>query len=376
VRRAVILTAILSVVATAVAVVALAIVLTRGTDTGQTGQANANTCRTVTWNALPDVAALPSGWAIASTRFLVDIMTTTVVGPTPSGSTQGLAVFVSVSCFGTDAQLALARDHEAALGAGGTDVGLPQLGDESLAVTSTLTGSTTVYVRRGILVADITAATSLDQAVLQAVAGAVDQAMVQAISATPRPSSTAAAAGTPASSPAPPASIAPSASPGASPGASPSAAPVSHVAPDLEALLPHSVDGTALTSQSVSGTAALGTDATSQALIASLAKLGKTPADLEIAEAHDSTGTLQLRMFGFRVKGMPGSDLATAVVGSWMANTTQTPTRSDVTIAGKKLAKVAYPQGGADYVYGTAAVAFDIETTDESLVSKVLSLLK
>src|SRR5450759_1306645 len=183
VRRAVILTAILSVVATAVAVVALAIVLTRGTDTGQTGQANANTCRTVTWNALPDVAALPSGWAIASTRFLVDIMTTTVVGPTPSGSTQGLAVFVSVSCFGTDAQLALARDHEAALGAGGTDVGLPQLGDESLAVTSTLTGSTTVYVRRGILVADITAATSLDQAVLQAVAGAVDQAMGQAISA-------------------------------------------------------------------------------------------------------------------------------------------------------------------------------------------------
>jgi hypothetical protein len=372
VRRAVILTAILSVVATAVAVVALAIVLTRGTDTGQTGQANANACRTVTWNALPDVAALPSGWAIASTRFLVDIMTTTVVGPTPSGSTQGLAVFVSVSCFGTDAQLALARDHEAALGAGGTDVGLPQLGDESLAVTSTLTGSTTVYVRRGILVADITAATSLDQAVLQAVAGAVDQAMAQAISATPRPSSTAAADGTPASSPAPPASRAPS----ASPGASPSAAPVSHVAPDLEALLPHSVDGTALTSQSVVGTTALGTDATSQSLIASLAKVGKTPADLEIAEVHDSTGTLPIRLFGFRAKGMNGSDLATAIVGSWMANTTQTPTRSDVTIAGKKLAKVAYPQGGADYVYGTAAVAFDIETTDESLVSKVLSLLK
>jgi len=378
-RRAVIVTAILSVVATLLAVGALAVVLTRGTDTsptGQAGQADATACRTVTWNALPDVAALPSGWAIASTRFLVDIMTTTVVGPTPSGSTQGLAVFVSVSCFGTDARLALARDHEAALGAGGTDVGLPQLGDESLAVTSTLTGSTTIYIRRGILVADITAATSLDQAVLQAVAGAVDHAMVQAISATPRPSSTAAAAGGPASSPAPPVSIAPSASPGASPGASPSAAPVSHIAPDLEALLPHSVDGTALTSQSVSGTTALGTDATSQALIASLAKLGKTSADLEIAEAHDSTGTLQLRMFGFRVKGMPGSDLATAVVGSWMANTTQTPTRSDVTIAGKKLTKVGYPQGGADYVYGTAAVAFDIETTDESLVAKVLALLK
>ena len=368
-RRAVIVTAILSVVATLVAVGTLAAVLVRGTDTGQAGS---NACRTVAWNALPNAAALPSGWAIASTRFLVDIMTTTVVGPTPSGSTQGPAAFVSVSCFGTDAHLALAREHEAALGAGATDVGLAQLGDESLAVTSTRTGSTTIHIRRGILVADVEAATSLDQAVLQAVAGAVDRAMVQALSATPRPSSTAAAAGSAAASPAPPASIAPS----ASPGASPSPAPVSHIAPDLEALLPHSVDGTALTSQSVSGTIALGTDATSQALIASLAKLGKTSADLEIAEAHDSTGTLQLRMFGFRVKGMPGSDLATAVVGSWMANTTQTPTRSDVTIAGKKLTKVGYPQGGADYVYGTAAVAFDIETTDESLVAKVLALLK
>ena len=367
-RRAVIVTAILSVVATLVAVGALVVVLVRGTDTGQAGS---NACRTVAWNALPNAAALPSGWAIASTRFLVDIMTTTVVGPTPSGSTQALATFVSVSCYGTDAQLALARDHEAALGAGATDVSLPKLGDESLAVTSTRTGSTTIHIRRGILVADVEAATSLDQAVLQAVAGAVDRAMVQALSATPRPSSMA-AAGSAAASPAPPASIAPS----ASPGASPSPAPVSHVAPDLEALLPHSVDGTALTSQSVSGTIALGTDATSQALIASLAKLGKTSADLEIAEAHDSTGTLQLRMFGFRVKGMPGSDLATAVVGSWMANTTQTPARSDVTIAGKKLTKVGYPQGGADYVYGTAAVAFDIETTDESLVAKVLALLK
>ena len=368
-RRTVIVAAILSVVAMLVAVGALAVVLVRGTDTGQAGS---NACRTVTWNALPDVTALPSGWAIASTRFLVDIMTTTVVGPTPSGSTQALATFVSVSCYGTDAQLALARDHEAALGAGATDVSLPKLGDESLAVTSTRTGSTTIHIRRGILVADVEAATSLDQAVLQAVAGAVDRAMVQALSATPRPSSMAAAAGSAAASPAPPASIAPS----ASPGASPSPAPVSHVAPDLEALLPHSVDGTALTSQSVSGTAALGTDATSQALIASLAKLGKTPADLEIAEAHDATGTLQVRMFGFRVKGMPGSDLATAVVGSWMANTTQTPTRSDVTIAGQKLTKVAYAQGGADYVYGTAGVAFDIETTDESLVAKVLALLK
>jgi hypothetical protein len=151
---------------------------------------------------------------------------------------------------------------------------------------------------------------------------------------------------------------------------------VSHVAPDLEALLPQAIDGTAMSSQSVAGTAALGTDATSTSLIASLKKLGKTAADLEIAESHDPTGTLQARLLAFRVKGMTGTGLATAIITSWMANTTETPTRSNVTIAGRKLTKVGYTQGPADYVYGTATIAFDIETTDETLVSKVLALLK
>jgi hypothetical protein len=148
------------------------------------------------------------------------------------------------------------------------------------------------------------------------------------------------------------------------------------VAPDLEALLPKTVEGVAMTSQSVSGTAALGTDATSQSLITSLGKLGKTAADLEIAESHDVTGALQVRLFAFRVKGVSGTDLAAAVVTSWMTNTTQTPTRSTVTIAGHKLTKVGYPQGPADYVYGNASVAFDVETTDETLVAKVLALIK
>ena len=47
-----------------------------------------------------------------------------------------------------------------------------------------------------------------------------------------------------------------------------------------------------------------------------------------------------------------------------------------MTIAGHKLTKVGYPQGPADYVYGNAYVAFDVETTDETLVTKVLALLK
>ena len=301
-RRAVILTAILAIVAIAVAAGALVVTLSRGTTTAPASPTDETACRTVSWGALPDAASLPSGWAAASTRFLIGFMTTTLVGPTPSGSTQGPAALVSVTCYGTDAALALTRDHAAALAGGATDVSFPSLGEQSMAVTSTRTSSTTVYIRRGVLVADITSATSLDQTTLLAVAEAVDGAMTRALSATPPPSGASPAA---TSSPSAAASVAPSPSPSPSPSptASPSPTPVSHVAPDLEALLPKAVSGTALTSESVTGSGALGTDLTSQSLLASLGNLGKTAADLQIAEAHDPAGTLQLRVFAFRVQG-------------------------------------------------------------------------
>jgi len=257
-------------------------------------------------------------------------------------------------------------------------VTFPQLGDGSFAVTSARTGGTTVYIRRGILVADVAAPTSLDRAVIQALAGAVDGAMSQALSASPRPSAAGAGSSpraSPETSPAAAVSAAPSSAPSsASPG--PSAVAASHVAPDLEALLPHVVESTALSSQSVLGTAALSNDATSQSLIASLKTLGKTPADLEIAEAYDPAGKLPLRLFSFRVNGVKGSDLAVAIVASWMANTASTPARSDATIASRKLTKVAYAQGPADYVFDLSNVGYDIQTTDESLVAKVLPLFK
>ena len=109
-RGSVILAVVLSIVAILVAGAALGVVLVRGS--GQTGQPDATACRTVTWYAVPNAATLPAGWAIASTRFLVDVLTTTLAGPTPSGSTQAPTAFISISCYGTDAQLAFARDHD------------------------------------------------------------------------------------------------------------------------------------------------------------------------------------------------------------------------------------------------------------------------
>ncbi len=375
-RRAVILAAILSVLATAVSVGALALVLARGTGTDQAGQPSPSVCGTVAWSALPGAEALPSGWAIASTRFLVDLVTTTIVGPAPSGSTQGPVVFVSVTCHGSDAGQALALDRAAARVSGDADAAFPKLGDESFAVTSTRTSSLAVHVRRGILVADIEAATSVDQATVEAVARAVDDAMNLAISGNPPPSSAPAASGSTAASPSP-ASPAPSASSGQSPSPSPSATPASHVIPDLEARLPKTVDGTAMAIDSVTGATALGTDATSQALVASLEALGKTSADLEIARARDPAGDRPIRLYAFRVKGVDHPRLAQAIVSAFRADATTSPTESQVTLAGRTVTKVAYSQGPAEYLLeATGGVVFDIETTDESLVAKVLPLLK
>lgn len=130
-------------------------------------------------------------------------------------------------------------------------------------------------------VATVVTGTVADVAMLQSVAAAVDGAMVQDALGEPaaipgggqleRAGLSGASTG---ASPGPTASDVP-----ASAGPSPSPALLGHVAPDLEAPLPHSVDGAALSSQSVAGTAVLQTDVTSQSLIASLKDLGKTPAE-------------------------------------------------------------------------------------------------
>jgi hypothetical protein len=149
------------------------------------------------------------------------------------------------------------------------------------------------------------------------------------------------------------------------------------VIPDLEARLPKTIDGTAMSIDSVTGATALGADATSQALIASLKTLGKTPADLQIARARDPAGDRPIRLYAFRITGVDHPKLAQAIIGAFRADATTSPTESRVTLAGRTLTKVAFSQGPAEYLLEAAGgVVFDIETTDETLATKVLPLLK
>ncbi len=353
--RAVALAVALGIVAVVIGVGAVGIALTRG--------AGSNNCQAVAWNAVPQSDLLPTGWAMVSDRVFVDNLTTTLVGPVPSGSTQRPAVYVSLSCYGGDSTLAMRRAHEGALAAGATDVTLASLGDELLAVSNSAAGTTTVYVRRGDLVAELTAPANLDQSTLAAMGQTVDAAMVHALAAGPTGSAL------PQSSRAPATLAAPTASPVPSPS-------MSHVVPDLEALLPHTVGTTALTTQSILGTTALGTNAASQSLIASLQKLGKTPADLDYAVAYDPTGTLDLRLFAYRVKGVGATDLASGIVASQMANPAEEPLSSQVTVAGHTVTKISYASGTSIYVVPLNGVVYAVGTKDDSLASTVIGLLR
>ena len=245
-------------------------------------------------------------------------------------------------------------------------VAFPNLGDESFAASSASSGSTTVYVRRGGLVADVSASSSLDPSVLAAIARAVDGAMEDALAGKQPSSIPLSDAGSPTPTPSPPPSPSPS-----SP-ATPVA--VSHAAPDLEALLPRVVRSTTLASQSTIGTSVLSSDPASQSLVASLAKLGKTPADLQIAEAKDASGHLDLAVFAYRANGVTSAQLSAALADSLLAGSSS-GVRSAATLAGRAVTRLSYSQGDI-YLYAAGTVTFAIQTADQSTASEVIGLLK
>ena len=155
----------------------------------------------------------------------------------------------------------------------------------------------------------------------------------------------------------------------------PSSSP-SHVSPELEALLPIEVAGVTYTRQSTLGTAGLGSDPSSAALVASLTKLHKTPADLQIAAAYDESGTTDLQLFAFQVAGVKGPALGQAIVDSYVATGATGLTTAKKTISGKAVTQVMYNDGGADdYVYVHGDVVFDVATTDAASAIQALAAL-
>ncbi|MFH1474781.1 MAG: hypothetical protein ABIG85_02875 [Chloroflexota bacterium] len=327
-------------------------------------------CRTTAWNAVTAAADLPAGWSVGTSQVVIDGLATTLVGPTSADDTMGApAIYVMVSCYDGDASTALDRSRAAAEAGGETVVARSDLGDAGYAIEDAFATTTVVYFRRGGLVASVAPSGAVDpldlEAALLAVLAAVDRASSGVVAPAPP------ASGPSSSAPVTTAEPSPSEAALESAGPDPSAA-----APDLLALLPTEVAGTTLVSDSAIGTDILGADTSSRAMIAALGTLGRTPADLQVAQAYDENGELDVYLLAFRVPGTPAADLAAIVVGTWLSGSTPGVTTATVTLGGRELTKVTYgDQGAASYVRATGEAVFVIETSDETLASAVAALL-
>ena len=368
-RRLVFGVGILSIVAILLAGAALVLMLVRGTSA-----AADDSCRALAWASLPDVSTLPSGWTLAGSGFYSDGYSTSFVGPAPADtSTVQPSIYVRLNCVGADDQLALTRSHDAGVAAGSSDVAFAKLGDQSFALQDA-TGGTTVYFRQDGIVAYLVAVSSVSPTELQQAATAVDLAISSAAASTGKGT---AVIGTPA-----PGGVivlgspGPSSAPGSgAPAPSPTSTP-SHSVPDLEAALPHSINGTPFTTQSLTGTDAIGTDPASTSLAASIKSFGKTPADFQVAESYDDSGTIAVTVIGFRLTGVDATKLRQAIIASWLAAAASGVTTAPQTIAGKAVIAVDYGDGGPlDYVYVKGSTVFDVSTGDPGLAASVLGLL-
>ncbi len=146
-----------------------------------------------------------------------------------------------------------------------------------------------------------------------------------------------------------------------------------HDAPQLEAVLPTTINGTTLASQS--WTAAeegiLNGDEWSTSMTTFLTTAGKTPADLLIAQAIDPDQGIDVSIAAYQIAGTQPSALRDALVAAWKSQYAQMAF-SEVTLAGKTVTKGVGTDLPSSYLYLDANVVYDIETTDESLALAAL----
>jgi hypothetical protein len=149
-----------------------------------------------------------------------------------------------------------------------------------------------------------------------------------------------------------------------------------HEIPELEALLPTDVGGTALETQSSNGDAILTDDAWSTALTGFLTRVGKTSPDLQFAQAYDPIGAVEATVWVYRVIGAEGPALRDALVQAWTGYSPNM-TWTKVTLDGKEVMKgdVADETVAKSYLYVRDGLVYDIETTDEKFATDALAAL-
>jgi hypothetical protein len=180
--------------------------------------------------------------------------------------------------------------------------------------------------------------------------------------------------------PTPPPASSPSGQPASGSPDTPEPSVDSHGVPDLEALLPTRVGDVDLERVSLTGPDfyATGSATNRSGLDTLLGRLGKTVADLAVAEAGDPTGKAVLSVAIFRVRGADPSKLLAEWVTAQEAAGAGRISHASVTVDGRALTKVvdsSRPVGGSTLVYVKGDSLFLVSADDQALVSSALAQL-
>jgi hypothetical protein len=358
---------VLGLAALAVAVVALAWAVF-----GASGGGGADDCQARAWDSIPEERDLPSGWTVAATSFFVGNMTVTLEGPVADPETGEGVIYTTVTCYGNDSAEALARSRAADASTGSPTTDLDGIGEDGYQIEDA-TGLSAIHFRRGDLVSYLVVAGNVTADELRAAGEAFDQAMIDAKAGdipssepgTPQPGGESPVVEPPA--------VEPSALPSGLPAESPALEPAS---PELDALLPRDIAGTPFVVETSIATDALGDDAGSKAVIAGLRELGKTPDDLELAQAYDETGTVDLVLFAFRLPDTDPEALRSLVLDSWLVAGAAGVTTEEVELGGKTVTRVDYgDEVPAAYLYSVGDVAVIIQTSSADLAAQAAEAL-
>jgi hypothetical protein len=337
------------------------------------GTRGADDCHARAWDSIPEERDLPDGWTVAATSFFVGNMTVTLEGPAADAETGEGVIYTTVTCYGKDSAEALARSRAADASTGSPTSDLDGIGEEGYQIDDG-TGLSAIHFRRSDLVSYLVVAGNVTPEELRAAAEAFDQAMIDAKAGdipTIEPAGTTAPGG---ESPiVEPPVIDPSALPSAPPAESPAGEPAS---PELDALLPKEIGGTPYVVSTYIATDVFGDDAGSRAVTAGLRELGKSPADLELAEAYDQNQAVDLYLFAFRLPGADPEALRSLVLDSWLVAGAEGVTTEEVELGGKTLTHVEYGDEFPEaYLYSVGDVAVILHTGSEELAVEAAQAL-
>lgn len=159
----------------------------------------------------------------------------------------------------------------------------------------------------------------------------------------------------------------------------PSVAPITtrHADPDLEALLPAQVSGTALQRSSYKLSELLDAGGNRAVIDTFLRSIGKSETDGSSATAADPTGALAGGIIALKVSGADPAVLLPAIVSLEKSDLGAGATLRQATVGGKGVTVVSIGSGVNDteWVYGHGDVVFVVHTSDEALAAAFLQAL-